>query len=42
MTDPDGIDRVCPRCEAQPGEPCWDLRHQRARTTTHHERKATE
>lgn len=34
-----GIEHPCPRCHAQPGEPCWDQRHGRARRTTHQERK---
>lgn len=34
-----GIDRPCPRCRAQPGDPCRDLRHDTTRRTTHQERK---
>lgn len=34
-----GIEHPCPRCEAQPGEPCRDHRHGRTRDTTHQQRK---
>jgi hypothetical protein len=36
-----GIDRPCPRCDAQPGEPCRD-KTGRTRSTTHQERKPKE
>lgn len=34
-----GMDRPCPRCDAQPGEACWDNKRNCERITTHTERK---
>lgn len=34
-----GIEHSCPTCHARPGEPCWDQKHSRTRSTTHQERK---
>lgn len=36
-----GMSRPCPRCDAQPDEPCRD-RTGRTRATTHQERKPKE
>jgi len=37
-----GLNQPCPRCEAPPGESCFDPRTGRTRRTTHQERKPKE